>query len=174
MINTWLKRSLSLAIAMLVLAGCAMTSTYSQSYLAAARRPVAVQADGKALIVTSPEFDAYVYTGRPTSFTGSATTLTLPLAAIVKESATAAFADALKGGTDASNAIKDADRYTVIVAPKLASFGYEYNQLKNVGIAITPTEKFACRDSAANTSSVRLASGQSSRPGNACRLRPRL
>jgi len=139
MINTWLKRLLSLAIAMLVLAGCAMTSTYNQSYLAAARRPVAVQADGKALIVTSPEDDAYVYTGRPTSFSGSATTLTLPLGAIVKESATAAFADALKGGADASNAIKDADRYTVIVAPKLASFSYEYNQLKNIGFAITPT-----------------------------------
>jgi hypothetical protein len=132
-------RSLAIAVTALVLAGCAMTSSYKQSYLAAARRPTAVQADGKALIVTTPEDDAYVYTGHPTSFTGSATTLTLPLGAIVKESATAAFADAFKGGADAGNAIKDADRYTVIVAPRLTSFSYEYNQLKNIGFAITPT-----------------------------------
>jgi hypothetical protein len=125
MMNNAVSRLLTFAVTVLVLAGCAMTSSYNQSYLAAARRPVAVQADGKALIVTTPEDDAYVYTGHPTSFTGSATTLTLPLGAIVKESATAAFADAFKGGVDAGNAIKDADRYAVIVAPKLASFSYE-------------------------------------------------
>jgi len=89
--------------------------------------------------VTTPEDDAYVYTGRPTIFTGSATTLTLPIGAIVRESATAAFADAFKGGAEAGNAIKDAAGYAVIVAPKLTSFSYEYKQLKNIGFAITPT-----------------------------------
>ena len=134
-----LWKGLFAALAVLMLAGCAMTSTYNQGYLAAARRPAAVQADGRALIVTAPEDDAYVYTGRPTSFTGSATTLTMPLGAIVRESAKAAFADTFKGGAEAAGAVKEADRYAVIVTPKLTSFSYEYNQLKNIGFAVTPT-----------------------------------
>jgi hypothetical protein len=128
-----------IALAVLALGGCAMTSTFNQGYLAAARRPVAVQADGRVLIVTTPADDAYVYTGHPTSFTGSATTLTLPLGSIVKETATAAFADAFKGGAEPAGTVKNADRYAVIVTPKLTSFSYEYNQLKNIGFAVTPT-----------------------------------
>lgn len=143
MINTTLPRWVSLAAAVLVLAGCAMTSEYNPSYLSAARRPVALQAEGKALIVTTAEDDTNVYTGRPTSFTGSATTLTLPLGSIVRESATAAFADAFKWGAEGSNTVKDAARYAVIVAPRLTWFSYEYNQLKNLGFAVTPTASVA-------------------------------
>ena len=133
------SRLLSVAISVFVLGACAMTSSYNQSYLAAARRPAALQTDGRVLIVTTSEDDAYVYSGHPTSFTGAATTLTMPLGSIVKESATAAFADTFKGGADAGHAVKDADRYVVIVAPKLKSFSYEYNAAKNIGFAITPT-----------------------------------
>lgn len=129
----------TLTVAAFLLAGCAMTSTYNQSYLAAARRPASVQVDGKALVVTTPEDDAYMYKGNPTSFTGSATTLAMPLGSIVKESAVAAFADTFKGGAEAAASTKDAQRYVVVVSPKLTSFTYEYNQLKNVGFAITPT-----------------------------------
>lgn len=127
------------AVAALWLAGCAMTSSYNQGYLAAARRPAAVQAEGKVLVITTAQDDAYTYTGNPTSFTGSARTLTMPLGAIVKETAVAAFADTFKGGADAGPEVKDPARYVVIVAPKLISFSYEYNQLKNVGFAVTPT-----------------------------------
>ena len=134
-----LCKGLFAVLAALALAGCAMTGTFNQGYLAAARRPVTVQADGRALVVTTPEDDAYEYTGHPTSFTGGATTLTMPLGLIVKETATAAFADTFKGGAEAAGAVKDADRYTVIVAPRLTSFSYEYNQLKNLGFALTPT-----------------------------------
>lgn len=139
MIGRPISKLLSVAFGVLVLGACAMTSSYNQSYLAAARRSAAIQADGRALIVTTSEDDAYVYSGHPTSFTGGATTLTMPLGSIIKESAAAAFADTFKGGADAGNAIKDADRYVVIVAPKLKSFSYEYNAAKNVGFAITPT-----------------------------------
>jgi hypothetical protein len=133
------SRLLLAAVCVLALGACAMTSSYNQSYLAAARRSAALQADGRALIVTTAEDDAYVYSGHPTSFTGAATTLTMPLGSIIKESATAAFADTFKGGAEAGHVIKDADRYVVIVAPKLKSFSYEYNAAKNVGFAITPT-----------------------------------
>jgi hypothetical protein len=126
-------------LAILAVAGCASTSSYNPSYLAAARRPATVVSDGKVLLVTTPQDDAYVYTGNPTSFTGSATTLTIPLGSILRETAVAAFTDTFKGGVDVAKDVTDPARYVVIVAPKLVSYSYEYNQLKNVGFAITPT-----------------------------------
>jgi hypothetical protein len=138
-VNFRLHRSVLLGVAALALAGCAATSSYNTGYLAAARRPAANPAEGKALVVTTAQDDAYSYTGNPTSFTGSANTLTLPLGAIVRETAVAAFADTFKGGADRAPEIKDAQRYVVIVAPKLLTFSYEYNQAKNLGFAITPT-----------------------------------
>jgi hypothetical protein len=119
------------------LTGCAYTSSYNPGYLAAARRPASIQVEGKALVVTSPQDDAHVFAGNPTSYTGSATTLTLPLGSIVRETAVAAFADTFRSGASAS--VKDPAGYTVIVAPRLVSYSYEYNQLKNIGFAITPT-----------------------------------
>lgn len=139
MLNNPRWTGLFAALALLALGGCAMTSNFNQGYLAAARRPVTIQAEGRALIVTTQQDDAYVYTGRPTSFTGGATTLTMPLGSIVKETATAAFADTFKGGAEAVGTVRDPDRYAVIVAPRLTSFSYEYNQLKNAGFAVTPT-----------------------------------
>jgi hypothetical protein len=132
-------RVMAAAMAALAFAGCAMTSTYNAGYLAAARRPAAAMAEGKVLVLTTPQDDAYVYTGNPTSFTGGGTTLTLPLGAIVKEAALAAFADTFRGGVDAAPQVANTSQYTVIVAPRLVSYSYEYNQLKNVGFAITPT-----------------------------------
>jgi hypothetical protein len=132
-------RLLAAALLASALVGCASTSGYNPSYLAAARRPAAVQSDGRVLIVTAAPDDGYVYTGHPTSFTGGATTLTLPLGAILREAAVAAFADTFKSGADVAPEVKDPARYVVIVAPRLTSFSYEYNQLKNAGFAITPT-----------------------------------
>src|SRR5512137_581299 len=126
-------------LTVLAVTACSSTSTYNASYLAAARRPATMMSDGKALVVTTPPDDAYVYTGNPTSFTGSATTLTIPLGSIVRETAVAAFTDTFKGGADLAGQVTDPSRYAVIVAPKLVSYSYEYNQLKNVGFAITPT-----------------------------------
>ena len=132
-------RAALLGIAVLFFAGCASTSSYNTGYLAAARRPAANPVDGKVLIVTTAQDDAYSYTGNPTSLTGGASTLTLPLGAIVRETAIAAFADTFKGGADGATEVKDAQRYVVIVAPKLLTYSYEYNQAKNLGFAITPT-----------------------------------
>lgn len=134
-----IMRPLVGAIVASALAGCAMTGTYNAGYLSAARRPAAAQVDGKVLVVTTPQDDAYSYTGNPTSFTGGATTLTMPLGSIVKEAAVAAFADKFKGGADAAAQVKDSERYVAIVAPRLVAYSYEYNQAKNIGFAITPT-----------------------------------
>jgi hypothetical protein len=131
---------------MCFIGGCAYTASYNPAYLAAARRPVTQPFDGKALILTSAQDDKYVYTGNPTSLTGGATSLTIPVGQILKESAVAAFIDIFKDGADAKNleigsslTSTDSGKYIAIVTPKLVSYSYEYNQAKNLGFAITPT-----------------------------------
>ena len=130
---------LPLALTLIVLLGCAHTGTYNAGYLAAARRPVAAPCDGRVRVVTTEAEDAKIYKGNPTSFTGSATTLTVPLGAIIKEATVAAFSDAFRGGAEASASVHDADRFAAVVSPHPVSFSYAYNELKNVGFAITPT-----------------------------------
>lgn len=137
--TTPLPRLLFGALIATTLVGCSFTSSYNPAYLAAARQPAAIQTDGRALIVTTPQDDAYVYTGKPTSFTGGATALTLPLGSILKESAVAAFTEAFKSGAEAAPSVKDPARYVVIVSPRLSKYSYEYNQLKNAGFVVTPT-----------------------------------
>lgn len=132
-------RTLTLALAVGIFAGCAWTGAYNPSYLAAARRPATATVDGRVLVVTSAQDDAYSFTGAPTSFSGGGTKLTMPLGAIVREAAIAAFADTFKGGAEAAATITNGERYALIVEPRLLSYSYEYNQLKNVGFAITPT-----------------------------------
>lgn len=127
------------ALAVALLGACAHTGSYDPASMAAARRPATVTAPGKALVYTTAADDAKVFSGNPTSFTGSATTLTLPLGVIAKEAARAAFADHFTGGADLTDELRALDGYVVRVQPRVTDFSYEYNQLKNLGFAITPT-----------------------------------
>lgn len=136
--------------AIALVSGCAFTGKYDPSYLAAARKPADHVVDGKVLIVTSQTDDEYVFSGHPTSFTGSATTLTLPVGQITKEAAKAAFGDRFKDGADTTTALQSAAGYRLIVAPKVTKFSYEYNQAKNLGFAITPTVEATAQVSVLN------------------------
>lgn len=120
------------------LAGCAHQATYNAAHLEEARKPAAQKLDGKVLVLTSAEQDAYVFKGNPTSLTGGASTLTIPLGAITRESARAAFADAFNGGADAASEAAQRKDYVLVVSPRVTEYSYEYNQLKNLGFAITP------------------------------------
>jgi len=83
------------------------------------------------------------FTGKPTSFTGGDTTLTLPVGQIVREASILAFRDLFAGGVQTVEKTGAGDRYTAVIRPTLRSFSYEYNQLKNAGFAITPTTSVA-------------------------------
>lgn len=131
--------ALAALVAAATLGGCAWTAGYNAAYTNAARRPPAATYDGKVLVKTAAKDNAEVFSGNPTSFTGSATTLTMPLGQMSREIAKAAYADTFTGGADLANELRDPSAYAVIVAPRVVSFSYEYNQLKNVGFAITPT-----------------------------------
>jgi hypothetical protein len=75
---------LTAAATLLVLVGCAHTGAYNAGYLAAARRPVTAPCEGRVLVVTTEQENAYVYNGHPTSLTGAGTTLVVPLGVIQK------------------------------------------------------------------------------------------
>ncbi|WP_128106574.1 hypothetical protein [Azoarcus sp. DN11] len=80
-----------------------------------------------------------VFSGKPTSFTGGGTTLTLPLGNITRDAANLAFKDVFSGGVRVVESASGAKDFIAVIRPKVSRFTYEYNQLKNVGFAVTPT-----------------------------------
>lgn len=132
-------RFLTVIAAAAILAGCAYTATYNPAHFNVQRLADDQKLEGRALILTDSQDDAYTFTGKPTSFTGGGTTLAIPLGLITREAANLAFADLFREGADKSNDRSAVARYAAVVSPKVKSFTYEYNQLKNLGFAITPT-----------------------------------
>jgi hypothetical protein len=130
--------SVSAVILTALLAGCSHVATYNSAYLSGPPPAATERMDGKALVYTGRADDDYVFSGNPTSFTGGATTLTEPLGQIVREVAVYTFGRYFRDGAEASNKLENLAGYRVIVKPRVLSFTYEYNQLKNLGFAITP------------------------------------
>lgn len=129
-----------LALAALgALSGCAPVATYNPAYISHVKLAEAEKLIGRILIYTEKMDDDVPYTGKPTSFTGGGTTLTIPLGMISREIAVIVFGDLFRGGAERSNSLTNLTRYRLVLRPKIVNFSYEYNQLKNLGFAITPT-----------------------------------
>jgi hypothetical protein len=120
----------------LLLAGCTFNGGYNPSYVSA--QPMALGIAGKSLVVLETGDANWTYSGKPTSFTGSATKLTLPLGEITRQVALKVFGAAFRDGADSRNTAVDIAGYRLVVKPKIARFSYAYNQLKNFGFAVTP------------------------------------
>jgi hypothetical protein len=134
-----MKRIATLFVMLTVLlSGCSHVATYNPAYLSAPPPAASERMDGKVLVYTERADDNYVFSGNPTSFTGGATTLTVPLGQITREVAVYAFGRHFKDGADASNKLESLAGYRAIIRPRVLSFTYEYNQLQNLGFAITP------------------------------------
>jgi len=134
-----LWRGYGLAVCFIVLGGCSFTTTYNLAYVPNDQSQLPKPVDGKGLIYTEKADDEYVFTGNPTSYSGHATTLTIPIGAITKGIAEKVFRGMFKDGFDLSNTTDNFLAYRVVIRPKVSNFSYEYNQLKNLGFAITPT-----------------------------------
>lgn len=129
--------SRGLALLALLLAGCTFNAGYNPAYLPADAMKLGIK--GKGLVVLSEADAGWTYSGKPTSFTGGGTTLTLPLGEITKQVALKVFGAAFKEGADFRSTADNTTGYRLIVRPKVNKFTYAYNQLKNLGFAITPT-----------------------------------
>jgi hypothetical protein len=126
------------AAALALLAGCTSVATYRTDYVKMTEVPAAERLAGRGLVYTQADEDAYVFSGNPTSFTGSASTLKMPLGLMNREIALSVFGAAFIEGAEHSNALPAEGRHAVIVHPSVTGFEYGYPQLKNLGFAITP------------------------------------
>ncbi|MEZ5542836.1 MAG: hypothetical protein R3F42_12455 [Pseudomonadota bacterium] len=124
-------------LALVNLAGCSFVATYNPDF---GGEPPAVDAPltGKALIYTTREETGYTFSGNPTSFTGGGTNLSIELGEITYRLAVKAFGSIFTQGAEHAESLDDAGSYTIVVKPRVTKYSYAYNQLKNIGFAITP------------------------------------
>lgn len=125
--------------AIALLSGCAPMATYNPAYVGQPAFQETDKVDGRVLVYTERVDDDTPFVGPPTSFTGGGTKLTIPLGVISREIAATVFGAIFKGGATKDNVLGKAADFRVVIKPKVSSFSYEYNQLKNLGFAITPT-----------------------------------
>ena len=120
-----------LVIIALSASGCATTATYNAAYVSTPAMPQGDKLAGKVLIFTERIDDETLFVGAPTSFSGGGTKLTIPLGVIAREIAATVFGDLFVNGAVKANALQGATGYRAVVKPKVSSFSYAYNQLKN-------------------------------------------
>lgn len=117
---------------------CTSSLSYNPSYEGRMMPIPGEQLDGRAVILTTEVDDNYVFNGNPTSFTGSATNISIPLGLITKEIAQHAFERMFSEGVVQTRDISSINDYLVVITPRVRNFSYAYNQLRNVGMAVTP------------------------------------
>lgn len=117
--------------------GCTTMVGYNPTYLP--QDAAKLNLPGKSLVVMTDADAQWVYSGSPSTFTASATTLNIPMGEITKQVALRVFGAAFQEGADFRNSTTGSQGYRLVVEPKVASFTYAYKQLHNLGFAITPT-----------------------------------
>ena len=129
-------RILAVPVALLLSSGCAYQAGYNPTYIPD-EEPEYISAD-EVLLVMPDEVEDFVYSGSPSSFTGGGTTLTIPLGVILKEVSEEILEDRFSGRVDFANQFRAGEQYQLALVPRITRFDYKYNQLKNLGFAITP------------------------------------
>lgn len=129
-------RYLIICTATLFISSCAYTGDYNPAYLPD-EEPEYLSAE-EVLLVMSEEEENYVFSGNPSSLTGAASKLTIPLGTILKEVSEEILEDRFSGGIDFANEFLVKKWFKVALNPSIKRFDYRYNQLKNLGFAVTP------------------------------------
>ena len=126
------------------MAGCGHTASYRDSYVMAHIKNFQPTIQGQALVVTEPARDDQVYSAHPSSLTGALLTFDAKAGYFLRETMVKVLSYAFIGGATHANTVpQDTHAYRIIVKPMLHTFDYRYNQLKNLGFAITPEASVA-------------------------------
>jgi hypothetical protein len=142
-----MRRAAFAALVTLCLSACTHTTShttrFNPAWLDSPPPMEAERVDGRVLVLTSALDDIWIYSGHPSSLRGAETTLQVPIGEIAREAAVKAFGDLFRGGVDRSNfgavgRLGGLESYRVVVAPRAVAFDYKYNELKNLGFAMTP------------------------------------
>jgi|TARA_B110000967_G_C18783474_1_gene509519 hypothetical protein len=94
--------------------------------------------DGKGLIVMSAYDENLIYSDNPSSFTGGGTKLTLPIGQIVKRISLEVFGSIFAKGAYFDNQPSNSEDYILVIKPDVKVDNYKYDQLENLGFAVTP------------------------------------
>lgn len=132
-----IRKFLLLVVSCAAVTACNHSVGLNTQYLQS-ERAIEGTLDGSGAVAMSAFDRNRVVSSNPTSYTGSATTLTAPVGLIVGEAAIAAFDSA---GLSSVVSISEDDStatYDYIIEPRIASFSYKYDQLSNLGMAVTP------------------------------------
>lgn len=131
--------------ALLMLQGCAASIAYRADYVP--DKPVSDvdRISGRVLVYTTRDDDDRLITAGATSMTGSGLKLTTPIGIMTREVAVKVFSKVASDGADASNQLRDASRYTIVLRPQALDFTHGFPQLKNLGFAITPEVRITMR-----------------------------
>lgn len=131
--------SIMLAVLVVAAGGCSFQGSVNSTYFQYAAHNYDKKVAGMAAVEMPRSVQDEVFVGKPTSFTGGGTTLSLPLGSITREAASLAFRDVFSQGAKVVDSAQGQTDLAAVLRPKVTRFSYEYNQLKNAGFAITPT-----------------------------------
>jgi len=121
--------------------GCSFKAGYDPSYVQNLKTNFSQSKDSslKVAVLTTTEQDNKIINQSPTSLTGGGTTLEIPIGIITRELTYEYFTQHY---SDVSR-IKNLDgNYNIVISPEITHFEYEYDQLSNLGFAITPKLSF--------------------------------
>ena len=125
----------------LLISGCASVAQYHSDYIAPQLSNMPATIPGKALVVTNPVYDEKPYTFHPSSLTGSASTFEIKLGRFLREITLSVFSKRFEEGAEHAAEVPTTSSYAIVVTPEILDFDYRYNQLKNLGFAVTPEVK---------------------------------
>lgn len=136
MIAIRIARVLVLVAALGATSACTNTVGFRADYLAPTN--ASVRAPGSGAVAMSPGVEQAISDVKPSSFTGGATTLRLPVGKIAKEAALAVFGATLEGGVISVSDVAGPSGKSYLIEPTVTAFSYKYDQLSNLGFAVTP------------------------------------
>ena len=118
-------------------AGCTWRTSYNPSYLPPLSH-IGTKAPGQGLLYMDAGDANYVFRGRPGSFTGGGSNLEIPLGNIAREIAARQFGQMFSGGLQQSSSMDNSAAYAAVIQPRVISFEYKYNRMRNLDFATTP------------------------------------
>jgi len=122
-------------LAIAALQGCTGTVAYKPEYLGDSPVIYGKPLEGKALLYLSPQDRTYVFKGGPTTFAGSASTVTLPLGLITQQVGKEALGHFYSGGIEIVETLADARQDDAVVV-HFEDFSYGYDVLDNFAVLI--------------------------------------
>ena len=140
---------LLIGISVILLSGCPYTRAYMEGCeqhdsifekrVSSNLKPVdlANRIEGKVLVMMTTEQEDRVYSGHPTSTTGSDITISVPLGELTSKTSLDIFAMNYMA-VEAGHVLDETASYRLIVTPVIEHFEYSFNQLKTLGFFITP------------------------------------